>query len=165
MIGKVITAITGNPLVLMWLLLGAFAFGLASGGAGAWWVQGVRLDNLQNKYDKFVNDTAALGKQAAMEKKATEAADKLKKEKSDVDHKTALSKLAADNKRLRNERAGRGYVPEAPAASRRPDLACFDRSELDVALRRFDQEVSGIVEEGAANTLTLKDAQTWAVGK
>lgn len=40
---RLIGMITGNPLVLLWLVLGSIAFGVATGGSAAWYVQGLRV--------------------------------------------------------------------------------------------------------------------------
>lgn len=149
-------------MVLLWFLLGAFGFGIASGGSAAWWVQGVRLDSLRNEYAKFKNDTEALEKQAELDKKATEAADKLKKEKTDAAQKSALDGLRADNKRLRDKYSGSSLVPGAPATSSRPDLACFDRAEFDTAIRTYEGGVTGLLEKGSEAAVNLNIARSWA---
>jgi len=49
--------VTGNPLVLLWIVGGAFVAGLASGGGAAWKVQGWRLEALRGAYAE--RDTTA----------------------------------------------------------------------------------------------------------
>jgi hypothetical protein len=53
-------------------------------------------------------------------------------------------------------------VPAAPAGSRSPDLACFDRAELEQALQRFDAGVTGLFDEGDTNAVGLNVARSWA---
>lgn len=160
---KLLAAITGNPAILLWLVLGAFGLGLSGGGVVAWKVQGVRLDSLRNEFTKFKQDTEALGKQAEVEKKAKEAADKLKKDVSDAKLKTAQSAAAVAGQRLRDDRAHSGFVPQAAPGAGSPDTACFSRPELERALQRLDDGVSKLIVEGDQNTVRLKSAQEWAI--
>ena len=152
--------IVGNP----WALAALFALGLAFGGSGAWWVQGLRLDALQSEYDGFVATTKAEGEVAKTLADAQAAEDKRKKESSDHDYQTTIAGLNADVKRMRDARAGIRYVPAAPAGSRSPGLACFDRAELEQALRRLDAGVSGLVEQGDADAVGLNVARSWVAG-
>lgn len=159
---RLVGAIVGNPTLLLWLALGSFALGLASGGGVAWKVQGWRLDAVQAKFDGFVATTKAEGEAVKKLADATAAEDKRKKENSDHDYQTRIAGLVANNRRLRDARARSGYVPAAPAGSRNPEIACFDRSELDQALRRLDEGVTGLIAEGDADTVGLNVARSWA---
>ena len=161
---RLVGAIVGNPTLLLWLALGSFALGLASGAGGAWTVQGWRLDAVQAKFDGFTATVKAEGDAAKKLADATAAEDKRKKESSDHDYQTRIAGLVADNQRLRDARARSGYVPAAPAGSRSPELACFDRAELEQALRRFDEGVTGIIGEGDADAVGLNVARSWAAG-
>ncbi len=161
---RLVGLITGNPTLLLWLALGSFALGLASGAGGAWTVQGWRLDAVQAKFDGFAATVKAEGEAAEKLAKAEAAEDKRKKEIADHDYQSRIDSLVADNQRLRNERSRRGYVPAAPASSRNPEIACFDRTELEQALRRFDEEVTGLFAEGDADTVGLNVARSWAAG-
>ena len=159
---RLVGLITGNPTLLLWLALGAFALGLASGGGVAWKVQGWRLDSVQAKFDGFVATTKAEGEAAQKLADAQAAEDKRNKEKSDADYQNAIFGLRDDVKRLRDARASSGYVPAAPAGSRSPGLACFDRADLEQALRRLDDGVSSLVAEGDADAVGLNVARSWA---
>jgi hypothetical protein len=117
---------------------------------------------VQAKFDGFVATTKAEGEAAKKLADATAAEDKRKKESSDHEYETRIASLAADNQRLRDARARSGYVPAAPAGSRSPGLACFDRAELEQALRRFDEGVTGIIDEGDADAVGLNSAREWA---
>lgn len=148
--------IVGNP----WALAALFALGLSSGAGGAWWVQGLRLDAVQ----AFVATTKAQGKAAKMLADATAAEDKRKKESSDHEYQTTIASLRADVKRMRDARAGSRFVPAAPAGSRRVDLACFDRAELERTIRNFDSAIQGLVDQGSADAVGLNVARSWAAG-
>lgn len=161
---RLVALVIGNPTLFLWLLLGSFALGLASGAGGAWTVQGWRLDAVKAEFDGFVTTTKAQGEIAENLAKAKEAEHKREKEIADHEYQTTIAGLAADVKRLRDDRARSGYVPAAPAGSRSPGLACFDRTELEQALRRFDEEVTGLFAEGDADAVGLNVARSWAAG-
>lgn len=148
--------IVGNP----WALAALFALGLAFGGSGAWWVQGRRLDAVQ----AFVATVKAEGEAAKKLAEATAAEDKRKKESSDHEYQTTIASLRADVKRMRDARAGSRFVPAAPAGSRRVDLACFDRAELERTIRDFDTAIQGLVDQGSADAVGLNVARSWAAG-
>jgi hypothetical protein len=161
-VNRLVGLITGNPTLLLWLALGSFALGLASGAGGAWTVQGWRLDAVQAKFDGFAATVKAQGEAAKKLADATAAEDKRKKESSDHEYQSRIASLTADNQRLRDARARSGYVPAAPAGSRSPELACFDRTELEQALRRFDEGITGLFAEGDAQAVGLNVARRWA---
>ena len=152
--------IVGNP----WALAALFALGLAFGGSGAWWVQGQRLAATQARFDGFVGTVKAEGNAAKKLAEAKAAEDKRIKENSDHEYQITLAGLRADNKRLRDARAGSRIVPAAPAGSRSPGLACFDRAELERTIQRFDDGISGLIAEGDAGTVGLNVARSWASG-
>ena len=152
--------IVGNP----WALAALFALGLASGAGGAWWVQGLRLDAVQAEYDGFVATTKAQGEAAKKLADAKAAEDKRNKESSDHEYQTTIASLRADVKRMRDARAGSRFVPAAPAGSRRVDLACFDRAELERTIRDFDTAIQGLVDQGSADAVGLNVARRWAAG-
>lgn len=148
--------IVGNP----WALAALFALGLAFGAGGAWWVQGLRLDAVQ----AFVATTKAEGEAAQTLADAKAAEDKRNKESSDHEYQTTIASLRADVKRMRDARAGSRFVPAAPAGSRRVDLACFDRAELERTIRDFDTAIQGLVDQGSADAVGLNVARSWAAG-
>lgn len=161
---RLVGHIVGNPALILWIAAGAFVLGLSSGAGGAWWVQGLRLDALQAKYDGFVATTKAEGEAAKKLADAKAAEDKRKKESSDHEYETTIASLRADVKRMRDDRTRGSFVPAAPAGSRNPGIACFDRAELEQAIRRFDAGVSGLVEQGDADAVGLNVARSWAAG-
>lgn len=161
---RLVGMIVGNPGALLWMIGAAFVIGLSSGVGGAWWVQGLRLDAVQAKYDGFVATTKAEGEAAKKLAEAKAAEDKRNKESSDHEYQTTIARLRADVKRMRDARAGGRFVPAAPAGSRRVDLACFDRAELERTLRDFDTAIQGLVDQGSADAVGLNVARRWAAG-
>ena len=161
---RLVEMVVGNPAALLWLLLAAFVAGLASGAAPAWYVQGLRLDALQSKHDGFVATVKAQGEAAKKEAETKAKADRQLKESSDREYQTTIASLRADIKRMRDERARASFVPAAPAGSRSPGLACFDRADLEQALRRLDVGISGLIEEGDADAVGLNAGRRWAAG-
>ena len=152
--------IVGNP----WALAALFALGLGSGGSAAWWVQGLRLDAVQAEYDGFVATAKAEGEAAKKLADAKDAEDKRKKESSDHEYQTTIASLRADVKRMRDARSGSRFVPAAPAGSRNPGIACFDRAELERTIRDFDTAIQGLVDQGSADAVGLNVARRWAAG-
>lgn len=155
LLGKIV----GNPAVLLVIVLAAFL----AGGSAAWAVQGWRLDAVQSRFDGFVATVKAQGEAAQTLKLAREKQDKLNKEKTDAEVKRSLDRLRADNQRLRDARAGSGFVPGTASPAGSPDRACFDRIELERAIRIFDSEVSGLVEQGSEAVVKLDAAKDWAL--
>jgi hypothetical protein len=155
LLGKIV----GTPAVSLWILAAAFV----SGGFAAWAVQGWRLDAVQSKFDGFVATTKAEGEAAQKLKAAQEKQDKLNKEQTDAEVKRSLDGLRADNKRLRDARAGSRFVPGAASPASSPDRACFDRAQLEHAIRVLDSEVSGLVAQGSEAVVKLNAAKDWAL--
>ena len=133
--------------------------GLILGALAAWSYQGARLDSVRAQ----ITQMTATAKASEQRAEQIEANYKREKEISDHEYETAIAALRADVVRLRNSRARTVYVPAAPDASRRPDLACFDRAELESALRRFDDGVSGLTQEGDENAVRLNAARAWSL--
>ena len=161
---RLVGMIVGNPALLLWIAAGAFVLGLTTGTGGAWWVQGLRLDAVQARYDGFVATTKAQGEAAKKLADATAAEDKRKKESSDHEYQTTIAGLNADIKRMRDDRARSRFVPAAPAGSRSVGLACFDRADLERTLQQFDEAVTGLIAEGDADAVGLNVARSWAAG-
>lgn len=143
----------------------AFVAGIAVGAVPAWKYQQARLDAVQAKYDGFVATTKVIGEQAAKDAKKVEAADKLKKEKSDAEFKVVSAANVALARKLREARSHSNYLPPAAATSSSPERACFQRTELESAIGRLDTGVSGIAEKGDAARIGLDTAKGWAQAK
>ena len=144
------------------LLYAGIAAAVVVGGMGiALKVQSARLESCQDKFEAFKLQTKALGDAAEAERKRIDALNLKAKEKADAAHKSTVARLNRDVKRLRDANASRSAVPDAPAGSSRPHLACFDRAELDRAVSGFIAEVTELVGEGAAATVDLDAAKVW----
>ena len=161
---RLVDLIAGNPAVLLWLALAAFAVGLVSGAGPAWYVQGLRVTAAKSEFAAFVSITKAQGEAAQREADAKAKADRQLKESSDHEYETRIASLTADVKRMRDDRARSRFVPAAPAGSRSVDLACFDRAELERTLRDFDTAIQGLVDQGSADAVGLNVARRWAAG-
>lgn len=132
-------------------ILGAFLLGLAL----AWWDGHTRLREFQEA-------VSAVGHAQEERTKLRIERDKEKKEAADREHKTLAADLAATRKRLRDARASRSIVPAAPANAVRPELSCYDRSELERTLRGFTEGVEALVGEGDEAAIALGVARRWA---
>jgi hypothetical protein len=121
-----------------------------------------RLHKEQKAFTQFQADVKAAGKAAedAAVKKAAE--DKKQKEKTDAENKRTTDSLNHELVRMRANNATRSLVPAATATASRPDLACFDRAELDGALRAFTGGTLEISGECAKATVDLDSAKRWA---
>ena len=57
---KLLGLITGNPYVLLGVVLGAFALGGVTGGSVAWKVQGLRITSVEQEFTEFKQTQTAL---------------------------------------------------------------------------------------------------------
>lgn len=121
-------------------------------------------DKLHGEFEVFKDKVTALGMQAKKDAKAKEALDLKRKDAANHENALALTNLADTVAKLRNKRdSGRSIVPPAPAASKCPNgQACFDRAELERALRDYRSEIRQLVDEGSAVTVDLNTAKKWA---
>jgi len=127
---------------------------------GHGWLKGAGHE--QAKFAAFEAEVAAEGRAAqklAADRIAREIA---RKDASDASYQKALTLAGNDLKRLRDARPIGDILPAAPASSGSPDRACFDRTELERALRSLDAGVSGLAQEGDQIALRLKLAVEWA---
>jgi len=144
----------------LWIYIGVAVVIAALGTAVK--VQTSRLDAVKTEYATFKAEVKATGEAAQKLADAQAAADKAKKENIDAKHKKTVADLADTIKRLRDSRPSGDLVPAAPANSRSPEVAAFDRAELSRAVRIFDTEVQGLIDEGAKATVDLNAAKEWA---
>jgi hypothetical protein len=150
--------------------LAAIAVACLAVGAGvAWKVQGLRLDSAKSetkavKADAkaFKDATEAEGKAAKKVADAKKLEDERKKKESDDEYENRISGLTADVKRLRNTRSSGSFVPSAASTTGSPDTACFDRPQLERAIRNFDSGLQGLVDEGSKSSIGLDVAKQWA---
>lgn len=90
--------------------------------------------------------------------------DKQRKKEADNENRKLHADLDVATKRVR-ERARGSYVPPAAPGAKRPELAAFDRAELDRTIREFTQEVAGFIEQGDQARLDLDTVKRWAQGE
>jgi hypothetical protein len=134
-------------------------FALMSAGL---WIQTKRLE----RYASFAASVKAEGEAAKARAKQRELQDFLNKERADGAYMVEIDGLRDRLKRLRSGAGGGGNaVPASPGGSSCPQgQACFDRAELERALRGLLAEVRGIVDEGSQIEAALKTAREWARG-
>ena len=142
---KILALLTGN-----WRLIGIGLLVLAVGGYV------VHCEHAKAELAK----AKAIAEQQLRENAKQALRDQKAKERSDENYRRNIARLSADLKRLRDSRAS--LLPPAPAGTSRPDLACFDRAELDAALRKYRAGVLDLVGEGAAAVDGLDEAKAWA---
>jgi hypothetical protein len=134
------------------------ALTLAAWLHGAWyWSASVR-----SEFQRFKDGTSALGEEARKLAQKTKEADLARKDAADEENRRNVADLRATVDRLRNERARGGYLPTAAASAGSAERACFDRAELERAIGRLDEDVSGIVAAGDEARLKLDTGRRWA---
>ena len=152
-----------SPMLIMGILL---ALSVAGNAILSKLYVGAKQDvaRVTQAYDSFKAQVKVEGDKAATVAKAKEMSDKLAKDTADAENKatvaalnTAITKLRSDSDRARGS-----LVPPAPAGSKRPDLACFDRAALESADGIFLAEVRGIADKGTTATVNLATASKWA---
>lgn len=143
--------IAGLPLT--WIVAVAFA---VSVGGYVW-----HCEKSKDNFKKLVYQLEAQAKE--QEKRNKERADQQAKAKEEADAKAKrdTAQLHRTIARLRDERSRASLVPAAPAASDDPARACFDRAELDGALRKFEEGITGLLAEGEQAVIGLDAAKAW----
>lgn len=132
------------------------------GSAGAWYLQGLRIDKLKADHSLEIQKIKNVGEIVQAKSDTITVTQEKAKEVADVDYKEDFARLNAELKRLRNERARTSYTPAAPANSSRPDLACFDRAEFESAFQFLDAGLQELIAEGDQNTARLVSGMKWA---
>ena len=167
-------AVTGNPMLLIWIAVGAFGLGAISGGGTAWKIQAYRLGALQDRFDGFVARTRELGNVAEERKKTKEARDALRKLEADYENDNVHSRNVADIKRVRDSiNPGSGLVFKGPGGARSFEAECYDRAGAESAIRGLFAEirqavgdhvaeVRAIVDKGTQAVIDLNTARKWA---
>ena len=120
-----------------------------------------KLDAVTSEYSMFVANAKAEGDAQNAKAKATdELHASIVKEK---DHENAIlhDQLNVTAKRLRDLNTNRSYLPPITPSSHRPDLQCFDRAELDTAIRSFDRDIQELVIESESATVDLDTGKKW----
>lgn len=168
---KLLALITGNPIILVWLLAGSFALGAASGGGLAWTVQGWRLGaeikSLEAQHAQAVADANKLALTASenyrreehrLSKKVKGAENVLKTET--VKNAAVAAGLRAERDGLRNEIAA--FAAGASGATDDTAAAASDRAQrlgalLADTLQR-EEDFAGAAEDNAASVRALLTA-------
>lgn len=145
---------------MQWIIVALSSLCLALGGAT--FVQTKRLDHCQLSAATYRGGVEALGHAAEEVTKATDATNEKRKERADEKGKVAVAAVATGAKRVRDDVASRGVVPEAPAPAPGPDVACYARADLDGVLRGFVGEVADLVARGGKAEAELNVAKEWA---
>ena len=146
-------------------LCGYIALGMGAAmllASGAAWIQTSRLDTVKKEYASFVAQVKVLGEEAERKAKQKEAQDKLRKEKSDAETKTAIAGFRATIKRLRDADTSSRFVSPAPAGSPSPQIACYGRERLNQEISGFTREATDILAELGAAAVELNGAKEWA---
>lgn len=124
-----------------------------------------RIDLVKQEFKGFVEETERIGLSAKNRMEQQEKINKESKEKADNEYKTAIATLNADNERMRKQRAGRSFLPPAAPTARSTDQVCFNRHDLDQAIRKFDSGIRAILGQGDDAVIRLKITQEWANGR
>lgn len=140
----------------------AFMAGSLIAGSSAWYVQGLRIDNLKSDHSLEIQKIKNVGEIVQAKSDTITVTQEKAKEVADVDYKEDFAKLNAELKRLRNERSRTSYTPAAPANSRSPDLTCFNRTELESAFQYLDAGLQDLIAEGDAYKSRLVSGMKWA---
>ncbi len=157
----------GVPVVYGAIAAGAVILTLS----GLLWWQTSRLDKcvedkakVQAQFDGFVAETKRLGEVAQREAQAEMLQNKMWKELNDAKTSADIAALRAERDRLRRDRKdpGRSVVPAAPAGARDPATACFDRPQLESAVRAFEAGVERLIDAGDEARVNLDGAKRWA---
>lgn len=149
--------VTGNPMLLVWIAIGAFVAGVVTGGGAAWKVQGWRLDAVKAEFKGFVDTTRALGKAAATEKKRIEDAHI----KTTKEIKDAIPKQIA----AARSHAVRNYIARLPVSASGSGVSSTAHSAGGINAPRKEPVAAcrpEFIEDAAQDAATLTAWQDWA---
>lgn len=133
-----------------------------SGMAVAIKVQSSRLASCKAEFAAFQADVKAKGEAAIREAKRIETENNARKADYDKKIKTLRANNSVLAGRLRDS-AGASSLPSTPTVAGKPDAtACFDRPQLDSAIRKFTAGTAGIAAEGQSAVDELNNAREWA---
>lgn len=142
------------------LILGATYIGGCVRGSQ---IENARTEKVQNEFSTFKLQVEAAGRSAQAAADERKKLDEQKAKASDESYAKALVALGSDIERMRRARSDTNYLPPAPADTKCPEgWACFDRAELQQAIRRLDEGLSGITQESDSVRLRLETAIRWA---
>lgn len=89
---RLVSAIIGNPMIIIWIALAGFVAGIGVGGSAAWWFQGLRVAHAQNETAKIKGEFEAF--KIDLKRQEVENAEKAQQESA---------KNGDDFRRLKNE--------------------------------------------------------------
>lgn len=124
------------------------------------WVRGHHSAELD--FAAYKTKVETLGEEQAKHNAEVIQANNARKEKSDAIYRTRIAGLTADLGKLRNSASASSLPAPAPDSRCPPEWACFDRQELDAAIRDFTRETAELVGTGEEVRLRLTTAIEWA---
>ena len=110
-------------------------------------------------------DAAAVKERGQIAEQQAEArifAEKNIKKDADDENARTTADLRARLERLRHANTNSNLLPAAAPGSSRPELACYDRAELERAAGSLLADIRGIADEGSQATIDLNTARAWA---
>lgn len=148
--------------ILYWKQIAVLAaFGLLAGYAG---LQRVQKDAIRAEYAEYRTNIAKAAQAASELALKKTIADQKRKEQADEENLRLRADLAATTRRLRDARSASSFVPAAAPSSPRPEIASFERADLERAIRRLDDGIQELITEGDAAVIDLETAKGWAQG-
>lgn len=127
-------------------------------------IGGYYLDCEHNKND-YKNFVASLKADQKLAEKVSGIQAKNDRRKNEILHNENANLRASNaalSRSLRDARSRANYLPPAAPGAKRPEVATFDRQELERAIQRLDDRVSGIIEKGDQARIDLDTARSWA---
>jgi hypothetical protein len=139
-----------------------FCIGLLVGSGITWYIQSIRIDNIEIRNEKFVD---AIKVQAELAKKDYD--EKIndgnnQKIISDKSYQSVIDNLHSDIKRLHNARSSSSFLPSATTTTTNPNAACFDRTKFERTLQQLDDRIQEIITDGDESRIALDNAREWA---
>jgi hypothetical protein len=119
-------------------------------------------DAIRAEYAGFVAQVKVQGEAAKKAAQIQEAADKKRKDQVDAENARLRRANAAIARGLRDARSSAGYLPQPAPGSASPPSTCFDREQLESAIRRLDAGLSELAERGDQAITDLDTAKEWA---
>lgn len=148
-----------NAIPLHYRILAIGALAVATYGLG--WLKGAHHAEL--KAAKFEAATEALGKAQLRQTKLINDRNLQLKQEADrayAKSQSDLTALYADYRRLRNRPSG-SAVPRTPTFAPSADRTCFKSTELADAIRGYEENILGILEQGDHAINALNIAKDW----
>lgn len=123
---------------------------------GYGWFKG--HSSAQTAFDEYRGKVEALGEAQAKHTAEIIKSNQAKKEAADAKLTKRIAALNTDNDRLRGLASASSLPARAPDSRCPEGWACFDRAELDTAIRDFTSETAAIAGKGEALRLRLTTA-------